>query len=89
LSKAATTISRLAPGGQAADHLINGLLGHQNLAQVGVATLADTQKTGLASGRELPRHNPEPGRELTTLTEGGAVADGGDDSGGDDRSDAP
>ena len=46
----------------------------QNLTQVGVAALADAEQPRLVSGRVLLRHNPEPGRELTALAEGGPVA---------------
>ena len=60
----------------------------QDLAQVGVAALADAEQPRLVSGGVLLGHNPQPGRELTALAEGSPVADGGDDSGSDDWADS-
>ena len=52
---------------------------NQDLAQVDVATLADTQQVRLASCRVLPWHDPEPGRELPALAESRSVADRSND----------
>ena len=51
----------------------------QDLAQVDVAALADTQKVRLASGGVLTRHDAKPGGELPALMESGSVADRGND----------
>jgi len=60
----------------------------QNLAEIDVATLADAKQLRLASGGILPRHDTEPCSEVSPLTEGSAVADGGNDGRGHDRSNA-
>ena len=52
---------------------------NEDLTQVAVAALADTEEPGLAAGRVLSGHKSEPGRELTAFVEGCTVADCGDD----------
>jgi hypothetical protein len=50
------------------------------VSRVAVAALADAEEPGLAAGRVLARHKPQPGGELPALTKGRSVADSGDDS---------
>ena len=41
----------------------------QQLAQIVVAALGDADQTWLAAGRDLPWHQPEPGRQITSTGE--------------------
>src|SRR4051812_44358048 len=56
--------------------------------QVGVAPLADAEQLGLASGRMLPRRQTEPRREIPASGERRSVANGGNEGGGVDDTDA-
>ena len=57
-------------------------------AQVAVAALADAEKLGSASGRVLPGRQPEPGCEVAPFGERRPVADGRQQRGRVDRTDA-
>jgi hypothetical protein len=59
----------------------------EDLAQVDVAAFADAEQPCLASSRILPWHDTEPRSKVASLSKGCAVADGGNDGRGHDRSD--
>ena len=47
----------------------------QQIAEVVVGALADTDQPDLAAARALPRHEPDPSRELAAVLELPAIAD--------------
>ncbi len=49
---------------------------HQQRAQIGIATLADTQQLCLASAGVLSRYQTHPGRKLPSVPKSVAIADG-------------
>jgi hypothetical protein len=61
---------------------------NKDLAQVDVASPADAEQLRLASGREVPWHQPKPRSNVPSLAEGSSVADSRDDGGGDNRPEA-
>jgi hypothetical protein len=61
---------------------------NQDLTQVAVSSLADTQEPGLAASGMLSGHESEPGCELPALAESAAVADRCHDGRRDQRTDA-
>ena len=60
----------------------------QDLAQIDVASLADAEQLRLASGGVLARYDTEPCCEVSSLAEGRAVADRGNNGGRHHGSDA-
>ena len=60
---------------------------HEQGSQVLAATLGDAEEHGTLTARVLAGHEPDPGGEVASVLELGAVADGGDDGGGGLRSD--
>src|SRR5258706_9615878 len=48
---------------------------HEQDAQVTIAALGYLAEDGAVSGRDLPRHQPEPGSEIAALGEHFAIAD--------------
>lgn len=50
----------------------------EQTAQVAIALLADTAKLVLAPARVLPRHQPDPGGEVASGSEGLGIGDAGD-----------
>ena len=60
----------------------------QERAQVDVAALRDAAEPGLAAGGHLPRHQPEPGREIARAREVLRLADRRGQRGGVERADA-
>src|SRR6516162_4667168 len=62
--------------------------GREQAAQIAIALLADTAEPVLAAARVLLRHEPDPGREVPTRSEGLRVGNTGDQSSGQCRADA-
>ncbi len=59
----------------------------QQGAQVGIAALADAQESRFATAGVLSRHDAHPGGHLSAIFEGLAIAQGGHQCRGGDRSD--
>src|SRR5258705_12147327 len=54
----------------------------EHLAQIRIPPLTDSPSLRLSSGRPLPRYQPQPGRELSSLGKGRSVPEGRDYGGG-------
>lgn len=60
----------------------------QHLAQVFAPTFGDAEKLRLAAGRGLPRHQTQPGGEVSASGEGAGVADRSHECSGIERANA-
>src|SRR4029077_14172774 len=60
----------------------------EQAAQIAIALFADTAKLVLAPARVLLRHEPNPGREVSSRSEGFGISNAGDQSGCQRRPDA-
>src|ERR1039457_2427227 len=58
---------------------------HQNASQIAIASFRDRPELLFAAGRILARHQPDPGREVTTRSENLGIRDGRRDRGGSDK----
>ena len=61
--------------------------GNEQAAEIAVASFADTAEPVLAPARVLLRHEADPGREITSRSEGSRIGNGRDQSGGQCRTD--
>jgi hypothetical protein len=61
---------------------------NEEAPEVGIPALADAPKDGLASRGMLPRHQPEPGSEISPLRKCRSIADGSHEGCGRERTDA-
>src|SRR5215831_13705709 len=66
-------------------HDMGGL--HEERSQVFVAAFRDLAEDGAIAGRFLPGYEPQPGAEVVSLLEAGAVTDRRHDGARDDRPD--
>src|SRR5262245_57826475 len=61
--------------------------GNEKPPQVSIVLLGDAAELVLATGRVLPRHQPDPGSQATSRAERLPVANLGNKGSGDDRPD--
>ena len=52
--------------------------GREQATQIAIASFADTTKLVFASARVLLRHEPDPGREVSSRSEGLGISNAGD-----------
>ena len=58
---------------------------HQNSSQIAIAPFRDRPELLFAASRVFARHEPDPGREVTTRSKNLRIRDGRCDRGGSDK----